>query len=101
MITWSFQYKKSGTVKYQEIMKIDVENISKKYMEINIWSYWWFIFWRNGYFLQCFQDSCKNSPSQPQLPPSEVKKVLKKMALGKGLYAQVVMVFQKSYDNKK
>ena len=29
------------------------------------------------------------------------KKVLKKMALGKGLYAQVVMVFQKSYDNKK
>ena len=46
-------------------------------------------------------DQCKNNPNEPQLLPSEVKKALKKMSMGKWFYEQVVMVFQNESKNKK
>ena len=42
-----------------------------------------------------------NNKNQPQFLPSDVKIVLKKMAMEQGLYAQAVMIRQKDLDNKK
>ena len=75
-------------LRYQETMKVDVENISK--YKIN---------WRPIYevidtsFLQKQEnppkviERCKKYPNEPQFLPSEVKVVLKQMAMEQGLYA--------------
>ena len=42
-----------------------------------------------------FLDFCKNNPNQAQFLPSEVKILLKKMAMELGLYAQVVIICRK------
>ena len=48
-----------------------------------------------------FLDKCKNNTNGPQFLPSEVKLVLKIMAMEQGLYVQVVMIRRKDSDNKK
>ena len=57
-------------------------------------------FWRNGYLPTRVLDLCKN-PNQPQLLPSDVKIVLKRMAIEQGIYAQAVMISRNDLDNKK
>ena len=82
-------------------MKVDVQNIAKNknHIENNIWSYWCF-FLETNIVPQYLLELCKNNPNQPQFLPSEVKLVLKIMAIEQVLYAQVVMIRQKGYDNK-
>ena len=48
-----------------------------------------------------FLDLCKNNPNQPQFQTSDVKTVLRIMAMEQGLYEQVVMIRRNNLDNKK
>ena len=39
-----------------------------------------------------FLNQCRNDPNETQNIPNEIKSAFKKMAIEKGLYAQVVMI---------
>ena len=52
-------------------------------------------------FPQFFLTYVKNNPNKHQFIPSEVKVVLKIMAMEQGLCEKVVMIHQKHSDNKK
>ena len=47
-----------------------------------------------------FLEKCKNNSNKPQFLTSEFKIALK-MATEQGLYAKVMMIRKKDYDNKK
>ena len=88
------------TLEYQETIKVDVENITKtngyQYMKLLILHF----FQKQTRFTRNFRLMYKKS-NEPQFLTYEVKVALKKIAIGKGLYAQVLMIFRKNSDIKE
>ena len=96
------EYKK--ILEYQETVNLDIEKISstskKNCISIYevIYAYYFKVV---KLFPSKLLNQCKINQNDPQNTPNEVKAGLKTMALGNGLYAQVVMIFKRElYDNK-
>ena len=76
-----------------------IENRNKVYTKLcrNIYEVIQNILNETDIFPDDFIKKCRNNPNEAQFLPLEVKNSIKRMATEQGLYAQVVMIFQKYF----